>query len=74
MGITTQTRNKVARVLQERGVGRGLTIPQIRRAYPAKAVRHTSILEAIADLEAMGKVEWNGQRVRWASVEYDVGS
>lgn len=72
MGITTGTRDKVSRVLQARGVGRGLTIPQLRRAYPAKAVRRTAILEALADLEAMGKVAWNGQRVRWTSTDYDV--
>lgn len=38
---------------------------QVRELYPAKAVRRTSILEALADLEAMGHVAWHGDRVRW---------
>jgi DNA-binding FadR family transcriptional regulator len=65
VSITTRTRDKVAAVLQEGGLGRGLTVPQIRERYPAGAVRRTSILEALADLEAMGRAEWRGDRVRW---------
>lgn len=65
MPITTRTRDKVAAVLQEHGLGLGMTIPQVRERYPAKAVRRTSILEALSDLDAMGHVDWSGERVRW---------
>lgn len=65
MGITTRTREKVAQAIQPHALGRGLTIAQIRELYPAKAVRRTSILEALSDLEEMGHVRWQGERVRW---------
>lgn len=65
MSITTRTREKVAHTLQEHGLGLGLTVADLRRLYPAKAVRRTSVLEALADLEAMGRVRWHGERVRW---------
>lgn len=65
MGITTQTREKVATALQEHGLGLGLTIPQLRKAYPAGAVRRTAILEALQDLEAMGHIEWHNDQARW---------
>lgn len=65
MSITTRTREKVARAIQPHALGRGLTVAQVRELYPAKAVRRTSILEALADLEAMGQAAWHGDRVRW---------
>lgn len=65
MGITTRTRETVAQAIQPHALGRGLTVAQVRDLYPAKAVRRTSILEALADLEAMGRVAWHGDRVRW---------
>lgn len=65
MAITTRTREKVATVLQEHALGLGLTIPEVRERYPAKAVRRTAILEALDDLDAMGNVEWSDDRVRW---------
>lgn len=65
MSITTATREKVARAIQPHALGRGLTVAQVRDLYPAKAVRRTSILEALGDLEQMGMIEWHGERVRW---------
>lgn len=65
VSITTRTREKVARVIQPHALGRGLTVAQVRDLYPAGAVRRTSVLEALSDLEAMGRVEWHGDRVRW---------
>lgn len=65
VSITTRTREKLARAIQPHALGRGLTIPQVRRLYPAKAVRRTSVMEALADLEQMGLVAWRGDRVRW---------
>lgn len=65
MGITTRTRDKVARAIQPHALGRGLTVAQVRKLYPAKAVRRTSILQALRDLEEMGHVRWQGDRVRW---------
>ncbi len=65
VAITTRTREKVATVLQKHGLGLGLTVPELRDLYPAKAVRRTAILEALNDLEAMGDVEWSAERVCW---------
>lgn len=65
MSITTRTREKLARAIQPHALGRGLTIAQVRELYPAKAVRRTSVMEALADLERMGLLEWHGERVRW---------
>lgn len=65
VSITTRTREKVARAIQPHALGRGLTVAQVRELYPAEAVRRTSVLEALRDLETMGLVEWHGDRVRW---------
>jgi DNA-binding transcriptional MocR family regulator len=65
MGITTRTREKLARAIQPHALGRGLTVAQVRKLYPAEAVRRTSVMEALRDLEAMGRIEWVGERVRW---------
>lgn len=65
VGITTQTREKVAETIQQHGLGLGMTVPEIREHYPAKAVRRTSVLEALRDLEAMGRIHWRNDRVCW---------
>lgn len=65
MSITTRTREKAAQAIQPHALGRGLTLAQVCKLYPAKAVRRTSILEALLELEEMGHVRWQGDRVRW---------
>lgn len=65
VSITTRTRERVARAIQPHALGRGLTVAQVRELYPAEAVRRTSVLEALRDLEEMDRVEWHGDRVRW---------
>jgi hypothetical protein len=52
-------------ILAREAAGRGLNVPEMRRLYPARDVRRTSVLEAVRFLEDCGVVTWNGPRVRW---------
>lgn len=61
----TPTVEAVARLLQSRGVGRGLTVADLRRLHPARDVRRAAVVEALRFLEDLGVVRWNATRARW---------
>lgn len=65
MMVQLATVRVVERILQEKAVGLGLTIADLRAMYPAKQVRRAALVESLRHLEANRVVAWHGSRVRW---------
>jgi hypothetical protein len=63
--ISLLTASNTERILQEGSAALGLPVREIRRRYPAKQVRRSSILQAVRHCEDLGLVEVRGDRVRW---------
>lgn len=62
---TTTTLANVRAILEERAVGLGVPIREIRRRYPAKQVRRASIQACVQHFEDLGLVRVHHGRVRW---------
>jgi hypothetical protein len=64
--VNQRTLEVVRGILEERGIGIGIRIAQIRALYPAKQVRRSQIAEAVRVFEDLGLVVLHDDgRVRW---------